>query len=91
MTGNPNAGDEVYLAKSIEEAIGGDDRTVELGVQVDVRAGRVFLRGTVATPQRKEAVAAVASDHAPDHEVVNNITVSDPGVADRAPEEETLQ
>lgn len=91
MTESARTGDDVYLAKSIEEAIGGDDRTAELGVQVEVRAGHVFLRGTVATPHRKDAVAAVAADRAPDLEIVNNIAVSDPGVADRALDEETLR
>jgi osmotically-inducible protein OsmY len=73
-----NPGTDVYLAKQIEGAIADDERTVELGVTVDVRAGRVFLRGKVSTVQRKDAVTGVAREHAPEHEIVNEIHVEDP-------------
>ena len=86
-----NPGDDVYLAKAIEEAIAGDERTAELGISVEVRAGRAFLHGTVATAQRKDAVTAVASEHAPGHDVVNELMVSDPGITGAAPTEETLR
>lgn len=88
-----NPGEDIYLAKSIEETIGGDERTAELGVRVDVRSGRVFLHGTVATQQRKDAVSAVATELAPQHELVNDITVNDPGetATGTHPTEETLR
>jgi osmotically-inducible protein OsmY len=88
-----NPGEDLYLAKAIEESIADDDRTAELGVQVRVRAGRVVLRGTVASPARKDAAAAVAAEHAPGHEIVNKITIVDPGVSahGREPTEEILR
>ena len=78
---NPDAnpGTDIYLAKEIEGAIADDERTAELGVAVDVRAGRVFLRGKVSTVQRKDAVTGVAREHAPEREIVNEIHVEDPG------------
>jgi osmotically-inducible protein OsmY len=73
-----NPGVDVYLAKQIEGAIAGDERTAELGVTVAVRAGRVFLRGTVSTANRKQAAGEVAAECAPGHEIVNEIQVEDP-------------
>jgi osmotically-inducible protein OsmY len=88
---NPSAnpGTDMYLAKEIEGAIADDERTAELGVTVDVRAGRVFLRGNVATVERRDAVSGVAREHAPNHEVVNEVRVEDPaaGASPTAAEE----
>lgn len=78
MDGGVNPGADVYLAKEIEGAIADDERTAELGVTVDVRAGRVFLRGKVSTAQRRDAAGTVAHERAPGHEVVNEIQVEDP-------------
>jgi osmotically-inducible protein OsmY len=88
-----NPGEDLYLAKTIEESIADDERTAELGVHVRVRAGHVVLRGTVASPARKDAAAAVAAEHAPGHEIVNKIAVVDPGVSapGRAPAEEIVR
>jgi len=87
-----NPGTDVYLAKEIEGAIADDGRTAELGITVDVRAGRVFLRGKVSTTQRKDAVGDVASEHAPTHEIVNEIHVEDPAAsASPSTEEERIR
>jgi osmotically-inducible protein OsmY len=87
-----NPGEDLYLAMAIEESIGGDERTTELGVRVRVHAGRVVLRGTVASPSRRDAAAAVAAEHAPTHRIVNEIRVVDPGVSQHGeePTEEKL-
>jgi osmotically-inducible protein OsmY len=93
MDSRVNPGDDVYLAKAIEEAIAADDRTAELGISVEVRAGRAFLHGTVASAQRKEAVTTVAGEHAPGHQILNELTVVDPGDSGNAaePVAETLR
>lgn len=91
MTAHVNPGEDVYLAKQIEEAIADDERTAELGIHVDVRAGRVFLQGTVASAQRKATVEDVAAENAPGHEVVNEITVVDVADQKAKPTEETLR
>lgn len=89
MDSGVNPGVDVYLAKQIESAIADDERTAELGVTVDVRAGKVFLRGKVSTARRREAAAGVAGERAPGHEVVNEIQVEDPadGAASTTAEE----
>lgn len=92
MPAGESTADDVYLGKALEEAIAGDDRTAELGVRVNVRAGRAFLTGTVASANRKDAVSTVASEHAPDLQIVNEITVVDPAQqATAEPVEETLR
>jgi osmotically-inducible protein OsmY len=92
MPARETAADDLYLGKSLEEAIGDDERTAELGVRVEVRGGRAFLGGTVASASRKEAVAAVVAEHAPALEIVNEITVVDPADHGSAePVEETLR
>lgn len=89
MDGSVNPGTDVYLARQIEGAIADDERTAELGVTVDVRAGKVFLRGKVSTTHRRDAVGGVARERAPGHEVVNEIQVEDPadGAASTSAEE----
>jgi osmotically-inducible protein OsmY len=86
-----NPGDDVYLAKAIEGAIADDERTAELGISVSVRAGRVFLQGTVASAGRKATVAHVAAERAANHQIVNEITVVDVAEQESKPTRETLQ
>lgn len=70
--------DDVYLAKQIEQAVGADERTTELGITVEVAGQRVMLHGTVASERRKESVEAVVAEHAPGREIINNVEVVDP-------------
>jgi osmotically-inducible protein OsmY len=73
----PRSHDEpdVYLAEQVRQALIVDPRANELNVQVTVSGGRVFLHGTVATPERREAIAAVAREMLPDHEIHNQTKV----------------
>ena len=65
-----------YLAERLHQALAEDPSVHELGVQVTVTAGnRVFLSGHVGTPERREAISAVARRVLPDHEVHNQTTV----------------
>jgi hypothetical protein len=70
--------DEVaaYHAGRIERALAGDPRTHELGVRVDVERGTVYLRGEVAGDHRRELVADVARDAAPELSVRNEVAVT---------------
>lgn len=70
------------LVARVREAIAADPRSAELDVHVTVAARKVFLTGTVITPERREAVATVAREALPDHEVQNLIEVVD---LERAP------
>ena len=66
---------DVYLAEQVREALILDPRVNELYVQVTVSGRDVFLRGTVATPERQRAIAEVARETLPDHEIHNQTKV----------------
>jgi Flp pilus assembly secretin CpaC len=66
---------EDYAIQHLREALATDDRVGEMGVQVRVVAGKVFLTGQVATPERRQAVGAVAAEVLPDYEIHNETDV----------------
>ena len=66
---------DVYLAEQVRQALILDPRVNELYVQVTVTGRQVFLSGTVATAERREAVAVVAQEILPGHEVHNQTKV----------------
>lgn len=66
---------DVYLAEQIRQALIQDPRVNELYVQVTVTGRDVYLRGTVATPERQRAIAAVAGEILPEHEIHNQTKV----------------
>ena len=70
-----------YAIQRLREALAADERVAEMGVQVRLVAGKVFLNGQVPTAERQEAVGAVASEVLPDYEVHNETVVTT--VADR--------
>ena len=67
---------EDYACQRLREALAADARLGELGVQVRLVAGKVFLTGQVPTEERREAVGAVATDVLPDYEVHNETLVT---------------
>ena len=67
------------LVARVREALAADGRVSELDVHATVAGGKVFLTGAVSTPERREAVTAVASETLPDHEVQNLMEVMDLG------------
>ena len=76
-----------YLVARIQEALAGDKRVGELELQVSVAGDRVLVTGTVPTEERRELVARVVRETAPDRTVVNETTVVD---TDRGADEERL-
>ena len=64
-----------YIAARIKSRLAEDARTVELGIQVDVRGDVVFLRGQVATPRRRELIETVAREAAGGRRISNDVTV----------------
>lgn len=64
-----------YVAADIKSRLAEDPRTLELGIQVDVRGDVVFLRGNVASPQRRELIEAVAREAAGGRRIANDVTV----------------
>ena len=67
-----------YLVARIQDAIACDERAGEQGIDVRVAGGRVFLHGTVASQERRDAIGAVAADHAQGLVVCNETTVLPP-------------
>ena len=67
-----------YVAERIRDALAHDDRVAELGISVEVSDEQVELTGDVATPGRKEAVAAVVEPLLDGRELHNDVTVAAP-------------
>ncbi len=65
-----------YAIQRLRDALATDERVAEMGVQVRMAAGKVFLTGQVATPERQQAVGAVATEVLPDYEVHNETVVT---------------
>jgi osmotically-inducible protein OsmY len=68
---------EDYTVQRLRDALAADDRVAEMGVQVRLVAGKVFLTGQVATEERRQAVATVAGEVLPEYEVHNDTVVTE--------------
>jgi hypothetical protein len=64
-------GDGDYQVARVRERIANDQRTAELEVEVRLEDGAVVLMGTVATPERRAAIAEVVADVLPGRRVHN--------------------
>lgn len=67
---------EDYAAQRVRDALAADGRAGEMAVRVRTVAGKVFLTGEVATPERRDAVGAVAAEVLPDYELHNETVVT---------------
>ena len=67
---------EDYAIQRLRDALVTDQRVAEMGVQVRMVAGKVFLTGQVTTPERQQAVGAVANEVLPEYEVHNETVVT---------------
>ena len=65
-----------YAIQRLRDALATDERVAEMGIQVRMAAGKVFLTGQVATPERQQAVGTVATEVLPDYEVHNETVVT---------------
>ncbi len=71
-----NGPSEEYLAQHLRDALAEDPRVGELGVVVTVVHGHVYFGGQVANDGRRRAVAAVAAEVLPGHQLHNEVTVT---------------
>ncbi len=76
MTERAGSEPDEYLIERIRTAIAQDSMLGELDVHVQVAGGRIFLTGTVATPERHARISTVVEELCPDCEVRNDISVS---------------
>jgi osmotically-inducible protein OsmY len=67
---------EDYAIQRVREALATDARVAEMGVQVRLVAGKVFLTGQVPTDERRQAVGDVAAEVLPDYELHNDTVVT---------------
>jgi len=74
---------EDYTVQRLRDALAADERVGEMGLQVRLAAGKVFLTGQVATEERRQAVSAVAGEVLPDYEIHNDTVVTVVGDAPR--------
>ena len=63
------------LAARIRTRLAEDARTVEFGIEVDVRGDVVVLRGQVATARRRALIEAVARESAAGLRIANDVIV----------------
>jgi len=63
------------LAAQIRDRLAEDARTVEFGIDVDVRDDVVVLRGQVATARRRALIEAVARETAAGLRIANDVIV----------------
>ena len=73
---------EHYLVQHVREALAHDPRVGELELGVDVRGTELFVTGEVLTEDRRDAIAEVAREVAPDLELHNQVRVSKPPEGD---------
>ena len=69
MTADAEHVDERYLAAHLHEALLADPRVGEQDLEVQLVGGGVRVSGTVATPERRDAIVAVIEEHAPGSEI----------------------
>ncbi|HST86302.1 MAG TPA: hypothetical protein VLL08_31480 [Kineosporiaceae bacterium] len=55
-----------YHLKEVERLLAEDDRTSELQIHLGVIAGRLVVRGRVASPERRDRVLQLIRQHCPD-------------------------
>jgi osmotically-inducible protein OsmY len=68
-------GELAYIAEHIREHLAVDERVGALGLEVTVIAGRVFVRGCVASQQCQSSVSTVVSEIAGDLAIANETVV----------------
>jgi osmotically-inducible protein OsmY len=87
MSDSPAGEAPQYSATRLQQALAEDPRTTELGIKVTVRQGHVFLRGQVMSAGRRDKLAEVIGEQAPDLTIHNEVRVAEIG---EPQDEETL-
>jgi osmotically-inducible protein OsmY len=80
MSGPPDQAAEPkqYVVARIQDALARDPRVGELDIHAKIVGQDVFLNGSVPTEDRREAISVVVDELLPDHEVHNQIAVTNP-------------
>jgi hypothetical protein len=67
--------DDPQMAAHLRERFAEDPRVNELNIETAFERDYLVLRGRVSTPERRDAVAAVAAELLPRTEIVNEVVV----------------
>lgn len=66
-----------YVATRLKQLLAEDPGTSEQGIEVVLVNGQLFLRGVVATVERRDAVSELVIRHAPNLKVHNELVCCD--------------
>jgi BON domain len=69
--------EERYLPEHLHEALLADGRVGEQDLQVVADAHCIHVTGSVATPDRRDAIVQVVAELAPGWEICNEVEVTD--------------
>jgi hypothetical protein len=70
-----------YDLREVERALCEDESTAELGIHLAVHGGRLFVRGDVASDERRRVVLDLVQRHCGDVPVVDELTVATEALA----------
>ena len=68
---------EEYAIERLRDALATDERVAEMGLQVRIAAGKVFVTGQVPTEERRQAVGVVTGEVLTEYEVHNETVVTE--------------
>lgn len=69
--------DDHYLVERLRERFAEDPRLGELGLEVHLTAGMIHVHGEVATAGRREAIADIVREVAPELGLRNEVQVTE--------------
>ena len=76
------AGDlTTYDLREVERSLCEDDETAELGIHLSLHGGRLFVRGDVASEERRRVVLDVVARHCGEVPLVDELTVAADGLS----------
>lgn len=75
--------EEVYLAERVRAALAHDPGVGKLGIEVSVVAGKLILRGDVATEERKRRILELVAWLVPEGDVEDQIRIRELDVPGR--------
>ena len=70
-----------YDLRDVERALCEGDDTAELGIHLTLDGDRLFVRGDVASDERRQHVLDVVARHCPDVPIVDELAVAADGLA----------
>ena len=70
-----------YDLREVERALCEDESTAELGIHLGLHGGRLFVRGDVASDERRQVVLDLVRQHCGDVPLVDELTVATEGLA----------